>query len=66
MPWPLYYPFLMGDLITLEWSESNLARFVVETWCNYDIITSLSITTKKILNDVNIERGNTVKKEETE
>lgn len=51
----------MRDLITLEWSESNLACFVVETWHNYDIITSLNIITEKILDIVNMERRNTIK-----
>lgn len=49
-------PFLMCDLITLEWSGSNLARFVVATQSNYNTIRSLNIITKKILDIVNMEK----------
>ncbi len=52
----------MRDLITLEWSESNLACFVVETGYNYYIISiSLNIITKKILDVVNTQRRNAIK-----
>lgn len=64
MPWQLYYPLLMRDLITLEWSESNLACFVVETWYNYYIIASLNIITETILDNGNMEEEMPLKKKE--
>lgn len=45
----------MHDLISLEWSESNLVGFVVETPSNYYTITSLNSITRKILDIADLE-----------